>query len=132
MLPSDWLIQSEIAGYWQWCHIWVTSDDIISLLAAGILKTPGYWWHHLLVPICQVRPGLDSGHTLKFDWQYWGIKPHPLGSTTRYQLTKLTCWSSKKEPENKIKQTTSRKNYSATSSIKQIQQSVIKQARFSK
>ena len=66
-------------------------DDIISLPVAGSLRTPGYWWRHDLVPICQVLgQAWIQAITYKFDRQYWGIEPHPPGSTTRYQPTKLT------------------------------------------
>jgi len=79
VMPIDWLIQPEIMQYWQWHHLQVTCDDIISPPMVGNLRL----W---------VTDDISSGYLLarsgqawkqavmcKFDWQNWGIKPQPIG-----------------------------------------------------
>jgi len=56
-------------------RFWVTNDIIFGYHSAR----SGEAWKQAI--------------TSKFDWQYWGIKPHTSGVLKQYQPTKLTHWS---------------------------------------
>jgi len=86
--PIDWLIQPETVCYQWWCHLCITSDDVIRPPMAGNLRR---FWVTLMtsaqVPFGQVRSGLKQAISNKFDLQYWGIEPHTSGVHNWYQPT---------------------------------------------
>jgi len=43
-MPINWLIQSEIAHYWQWCHLQpgYKDDTIWSIKAGNLRRFLGY------------------------------------------------------------------------------------------